>query len=327
MNRVCIGIDFGGTFIKFGTLAEDGVTTSEILQLPTPVKDGPAAIIAQIKNGVRQIIERDSLSHENIVALGIGSPGPLSVKRGIILNLPNIPNMQNIPIARIIGEEFDIPAALENDANAAAYGEYLCGAGKGCENIVMLTLGTGVGGGVIQENRVLHGTHEIGGELGHMIVQPGGRPCGCGQRGCLEQYCSAAFLAKYTVEKIKTQNPDSSLTKTYRDSGELTALDVNLAQQAGDAFAIECWDECCYYMAIGCINLCRIFDPDRIVIAGGMSKAGDELINPTLKYIREFNWRMFEPQTPLAVASLGNSAGMIGAAGVAWLTFGEKTFE
>jgi glucokinase len=326
MDRVCIGIDFGGTFIKFGTLSEDGAA-SEILQLPTPVKEGPAAIIAQIKNGVRELIERDSLSRENIVALGIGSPGPLSVKRGIILDLPNIPNMQNVPIARIIGDAFNRPAVLENDANAAAYGEYLCGAGKGCENIVMLTLGTGVGGGVIQHNHVLHGTHEIGGELGHMIVQPGGRLCGCGQRGCIEQYCSAFFLAKYTVEKIKADNPDSTLTELYRERGELTSLDVNLAQQAGDAFAIGCWDECCYYLAIGCINFCRIFDPDRIVIAGGMSKAGDELINPTLKYIREFNWKMFEPMTPLAVASLKSNAGTIGAAGVAWLTFGGKTFE
>lgn len=326
MGKVCIGIDLGGSFIKFGTLDENG-KPGKTQQLPTPAKEGPDAIIKQILGGIKNVMADEKLAKDQIVGLGLGSPGPLSVKRGILLDLPNIPNMKNVPIARIIGEAFGIPATLENDANAAAFGEYLCGAGKGCENIVMLTLGTGLGGGVIQNGSVLHGTHEIGGELGHMIIHPGGRLCGCGQKGCIEQYCSAFFLAKYCMETIRREMPESSLTDTLDEKGCLSALDIELAHRAGDQFANEQWEACCYNLAIGCINLCRIFDPDRIVLAGGMSKAGDELVDPTVQFMKELNWKMFKIKTPLAINSLGSDAGMIGAAGLAWQEIGKKNWH
>jgi glucokinase len=320
MAKVCIGIDFGGTAIKFSALDAD-LTPGPVTSLPTPVEQGPQAVIDQIVAGANQLIEERSIARKDIVAVGIGSPGPLNIRQGILLALPNIPGMENLPLRDAVGEKLSLPATLENDANAAAFAEYLIGAGRGSQAMSMLTLGTGLGSGLIYHGQIIHGRHDMGGEVGHLIIKPGGRQCKCGQRGCLEQYCSAVNLARHTTLHLQ-KGEASSLQDVLAEKGSIDSRDINDARRAGDALAAKVWDECCYHLAIGCINLCHIFDPDRIVLAGGLSNAGDDLLEPVRKHWLEQNWTLFEQKTELAIATLGADAGAVGAAGVAWQVFG-----
>ncbi|MGB2819928.1 MAG: ROK family glucokinase [Phycisphaerae bacterium] len=317
MAKVCIGIDLGGTYIKFGLLDEDR-QPSEVFQLPTPSGGNIDAVIDQMVAGAKQAMTTAGLSAADVVGVGIGCPGPLSMSKGIVYDTPNIPGMKNIPLRDRVSQGLGIPAALENDANAAAYGEFLCGAGRECQDMVLLTLGTGLGGGVIVGGKVLHGAHEIGAELGHMIIVPDGRPCGCGQHGCIEQYCSATFMSRAAQKRLEETDAASILRGVLEAGEEITSKDINEARNAGDAFAAEVWDEMARYLAMGCVSYARILDPDRIVLSGGMTAAGDDLLGPVTEYYRQFHWRLTEPHTGIALATLGNDAGVIGSAGVAW---------
>jgi len=232
--------------------------------------------------------------------------------------------MDNCPLAAMVAKGVGVPAALENDANAAAYGEYIAGAGKGVNDMIMFTLGTGVGGGVIIGGQIIHGAHDAGAELGHIIVQPGGEKCGCGQRGCLEQYGSATFMARRTTRALEACDEPSLLRRVLKRKGELTSKDIQAARNAGDPFAARAWDQCAYYLALGCVSMCRIFDPDEIVLAGGMTNAGDDLMRPLKKHFKAQTWTLLPPMTKITIARLGNDAGAIGAAGVAWQRFANK---
>lgn len=319
--KYCIGIDIGGTFIKFGVLDENR-RPGETVQLETPDGRDADGIVRQVVVGVDRLMETMGLSKTDVVGVGIGAPGPVAISEGMIAAMPNFPEIRDYPIRDRVAEALGLPAVLENDANAAALGEFYCGAGKSTSDMILLTLGTGVGGGIILGGRILHGAHEFAGELGHIIVEPSGRECGCGQTGCLEQYASATYIAMWARRRIERDAPDSSLTQTLRRNGEITSRDIVEARKAGDAFARDVWDEAMYYLAIGCVSLCRVFDPDMIVLAGGMTKAGDDLLAPLLEHVADLNWKMADMKTRIDIATLGNDAGVIGAAGVAWQRFG-----
>lgn len=319
MAKYCIGIDLGGTFIKF-VLVDDRGTPTETFQLPTP--DHVDGVVDQMVVGGRQALETHGVAPEDAVGVGIGSPGPLDIDKGIVLNTPNIGGMVNVPLRDRVSEGIGMPAVLENDANAAAYGEFIAGAGREARNMALLTLGTGVGGGAIVDGKLLHGSHGMGAELGHMIVQPGGRPCGCGQVGCLEQYGSATFIARNAMRLIREEGRASSLADVIGAKGEIDAKDINEARRAGDELAAEVWDEAAHYLAIGCLDLCRVFDPDVIVLGGGMTNAGDDLMTPLKKHFNDLHWNMTPVVTDITIAALGNDAGSIGSAGVAWAAFG-----
>lgn len=320
MASWCIGIDLGGTFIKFGLLDRQNQPRG-IFQLPTPPKRGFEGVIEQMVVGVRRLLSEHELTTDDVTGIGIGAPGPLDLSAGVVIAMPNVPGMENAPIRDKVAEAVGIPAVLENDANAAGFGEFLAGAGKGTENMVLLTLGTGVGGGIVVDGKVLHGSHEIGAELGHMIVDPSGLECGCGQRGCLERYCSATFLAQWAQRQIREQGRASSLQAKLDETGSIDARDINEARKAGDELADEVWQRAAHYLAIGCVNVCRIFDPDEIVLGGGLAKAGDDLLMPVREEFARLHWSLTEPVTTICIASLGNDAGVIGAAGVAWAAF------
>ena len=319
MAQSCIGIDLGGTFIKFVTLDED-YAASEVFQLPTP--DSREGVVEQMAVGAREAMARNGLSHDDVTGVGIGSPGPLDTETGVILALPNIPGMDNVPIRDLISAELSLPTTLENDANAAAYGEYISGAGRGDANMVLLTLGTGLGSGIIQDGRILRGSHGVGGEIGHIIIVPDGEPCGCGQRGCIERYCSATFMAQRAARRIASGDEATSLRALLADKGELDARDINAARRDGDALAGEVWDEALRYLAQGCVTISRIFDPDRIVLSGGLTNAGDDLLVPLREHFAAMHWTLTEVATELAISTLGSDAGAIGAAGVAWRATG-----
>ena len=321
MSKYCIGIDLGGTFIKFALL-DKALRPGKSFQLPTPLKDGSAGVVRQMVAGARQLIAQNKLQPEDILGVGIGSPGPIQISKGLVISLPNIPGMDNVPLRDLVAGELKLRGVLENDANAAAYGEYLCGAGKGGGDMVLLTLGTGVGSGIIIDHKILYGSHEIGAELGHMIVQPNGEQCNCGQKGCLERYASATFLSQYAARLIQVEGRVSLLKKQLDAGEEIDAKALLDAAKAGDALAAEVWERATFYLAVGCVNICRIFDPDEIILAGGMTKAGEDLLRPVREHFQRLHWSLAKPMTQIKLALLGNDAGVIGAAGVAWAALG-----
>jgi glucokinase len=314
MSNWCIGIDLGGTFIKFG-LVDENANATETFQLPTP--QGADAVINQMVAGAHEAMTRFGVSEDQIVGVGIGSPGPLDIDKGTVIDMPNLPGMKNAPLRDGVGAGLGKPSFLVNDANAAAFGEYLCGAGKGTKDMILLTLGTGVGGGIIIDGHLYVGASKVAGELGHMIVEADGELCGCGQRGCLERYCSASNIAAYADGLLATGR-ESTLQSVYQANGRVTTKDINEARKAGDALAAEVWGRGMKFLAIGCVNFCRIFDPEEIVLAGGLTKAGDDLLIPLRQQVEAQDWTIAPTNTKIVLATLGADAGTIGAAGVAW---------
>jgi glucokinase len=323
MATYCIGIDLGGTFMKFGLL-DDRTELVATSQEPTPTGEGGEGVVRGMIAGAEALVGREGVARGDLVGVGIGSPGPLNLAEGRVIKLPNIPGMDDTPLRDRIAEGLGLPAVLENDANAAAFGEYVCGAGKAARDMVMLTLGTGVGSGIILDGTILHGAHDIGGELGHMIVEAGGRPCNCGQRGCLERYCSATCMGEHAERLIRRDGRPSALAGVLDDRGAIDARDINAARRDGDALAEEVWDQAAYFLALGCVNVCRIFDPDRIVLAGGLINAGEDLMGPLRAHFRREHWHLSDRKTTVVAASLGTDAGVIGAAAVAWSAFGRR---
>ncbi len=319
MGKWCIGLDLGGTFTKAVALDEQRRAT-ELVEMPTPASRDK--IVKGMIDGAKELMKREGLSSDNVLGVGIGAPGPLKISEGIVLAMPNIPGMENFPIARELSEALSIPTVLENDANAAAYAEFLCGAGQSDGDMVLLTIGTGIGSGIIINGEILHGVHEMAAELGHIIVVPDGEQCGCGQRGCLERYCSATYIAEYAKRRIIRDGCDSLLKTLLESKGSIDAKDINDARRAGDALATEVWDQAARFLALASVNLCRVFDPERIVFAGGMTKAGEDLMMPLREHFDRLHWKISDKLTRLVLAELGHAAGAIGSAGVAWKVFG-----
>ncbi len=318
----CVGIDLGGTNIKAGLLDEQARVRCKF-SIPTETERGEEQVVKNIAIAVERTIAESSVSRGEVRGIGIGSPGPLSHKEGVVIQPGNLPCLRNVPLSRYIREKTGIPTTLENDANAAAWGEYWAGAGKGVTDLVMFTLGTGVGGGVITDGRLLRGYFENGAELGHMLVQPGGRLCSCGQRGCVEAYSSAYFLARWAEELIAEGRP--SVLKQRVDDGEtLMAEHIVEAAKTGDELAAYVWDRACYYLAIACVIMQHVTNPQRIVMAGGLIAAGDYLLEPIHRHFKELTWQLLMDHPEIRFASLGNDAGFIGAAGCAWEAFRDE---
>jgi glucokinase len=321
MGKFCIGIDLGGTYIKLALLAVGNGAPRAAGDSRISTPDGGAdQIVAAMAGAAKDLMARHQVSPSDALGVGIGAPGPLNCAKGIVVNAPNLPSLSNFHLRDRVSAALNMPAVLENDANAAALGEYLLGAGRSARCLVMLTLGTGVGGGIVAEGKILHGSHDFAGEVGHMIVEPNGFPCNCGQRGCLEQYSSATFLARRAAEAVMAGR-HSSLSAVLKERGAVNAEDVNAARLAGDEVAKEAWDSAARHLAIACVNLHRLLDLDRIVLGGGLSRAGDDLLTPISKHYAALDWRMTDQRPELAIAELGKDAGVIGAACVAWQAF------
>ncbi|MCC7147483.1 MAG: ROK family glucokinase [Phycisphaeraceae bacterium] len=316
-----LGLDLGGTNIKAGVISAQGAVLSRH-SLPTPAAKGFEAVAEQIAQAGRQAMAQAGVTVGDVQAVGVGAPGLLDHERGLVLDAPNLPGWRSVPLAARMTAILGRPTYIENDANAAAFGEYWAGAGRESKvrHLVMLTLGTGIGSGIVVEGRVVHGGFGIAGEAGHLMIIPGGRPCGCGQKGCLEAYASANATAKRAVEALQS-GAASSLTRVLAEGGveAVTAHQVFQAALAGDGLALRLVDETAYYLGIACINFSRILDPQMIVFAGGMALAGDFLFERIRAAYRNLNWSLAAAgQVQIVGARLGNDAGMIGAAGIAW---------
>lgn len=310
-----VGIDLGGTNIKVGVVTTTGEVVSS-LSVPTEGQGGPDHVIGRMVDAALEAIRVSKLPKERILGVGIGAPGAMSHKQGLIISPPNLPGWSNVPIRDMVARGTGLPANLENDANAAAYGEFWAGGGRGTSDMVLFTLGTGIGGGVIIDGRLVRGFFDNGAELGHMIVVPGGRLCGCGQHGCVEAYASAHFTAVRAVEAIR--GGEKSVLKERLDKGQpVETPHVVQAAAAGDPLAARIWDETCRLLATACVNMQHFSNPQKILLGGGMIGAGTHLLEPVRKYFLEMTWKAAKDYPDIDFATLGNDAGFIGAAGLA----------
>jgi glucokinase len=316
-NPLFVGLDVGGTTMKAGVVDDSGRPLAASVSLPTEAAKGQEHGLSVMAETIRQAVATAGLTMNHIAAVGVATPGSMDIPAGLILDPPNLKPWRNVPVRQYIANTFDLPTAFQNDANAAAYGEFWAGAGKEFRSMVLFTLGTGIGGGIVIGDRVIEGEHSHGGELGHLKIElRNGRTCGCGRRGCLEAYASATAVVARTLEALSAAvGGRSSLEPFLGDKGELTARDVFVAAAAGDKLAGKIVDDTAYYLAVGATNAMHSVDPDGICFAGGMTAAGEPFLEKIRGYVREIAFPVPASKCQIRYAKLGSDAGFIGAAG------------
>jgi len=315
-NKNFIGIDLGGTNIKIGCLSADMKLLWKT-SIPTDAQMGPATVVDRMADTIKEMTSKEGVGLEIIKAVGIGTPGPAEYSQGIIIRCANLPKFTNVPIAKMLKDKLGKPVILDNDANAACYGEFVAGTGKNIKNMVFFTLGTGIGSGIISDGKLLHGSGGNAAELGHTIVQMNGRLCSCGQRGCAEAYSSASNTAKRVAEAIEA-GAESSLKVILKKNGQITCKDVYEHLVRGDKLAKKITDETAEVLAVLCINALHCTEPEKIVFAGGMIAAGKPLLDRIKYYFKQHIWKIkAEDSVEICFATLGEDAGVIGAAALA----------
>lgn len=313
-----VGVDLGGTNIKAGLVGKDaGILVKK--SIPTEAERGPDHILKRICHLIADVVEEAALPAELIGGLGLGAPGTLEIATGVVRYPPNLPGWRNVPIIEYVSRETGFRSILENDANAAAYAEYWVGAAKGASSIVMLTLGTGIGGGIIIDGSLVHGNSDSAGELGHIIVEIDGRECPCGNRGCLERYASANAVVARFNEAVGS-GARSELAEEA-ENGSVTAKMIFEAAVAGDDLANRIFWETGTYLGIGIVNLLHTLNPARVVLAGGLIGAGDLLMRPVRETVEKRALPDAQRDLVICFATLGEDAGLIGAAGCALAAF------
>ncbi len=307
-----IGVDLGGTNIVAGVVDENYRILS-IAKCKTNSPRSADAILEDIARLSRQAIKKAGLSMNQAAFIGIGSPGTCNTDTGMVEYANNL-GFINVPVCEIMHEKLGLPVYIENDANAAALGEAKAGAAKGANSCVCITLGTGVGGGIIIDGKIYGGFNFSGAEVGHIVIEQNGEPCTCGRNGCWEAYASATALVRQT-KKAMQENPDSQMWKIAGSLDSVNGLTAFDAMRAGDAAGTAVVDQYIAYVACGVTNMVNIFQPEILCIGGGVSKEGETLLAPLRKHVEAERYsRYSEKQTKICVATLGNDAGIIGAA-------------
>lgn len=309
-----VGLDVGGTAMKAGVVDDNGHSLGSV-SLPTEAHRGQEFGLERMCESIRQAVAAANLKMSDISAIGVATPGTMDIPAGIILDPPNLKPWRNVPVREHIKKTFKLVTAFQNDANAAAYGEFWAGAGRDVHSLVLFTLGTGVGGGIIIGDLVLEGEHSHGGELGHMKIEmTKPRQCGCGRWGCLEAYASATAVVKRFQEALGKRGVKSTLKTPGKKDGELTSRDIFEAAAAGDVVAAEIVEETAYYLAVGAMNMMHTIDPDMIVYTGGMIAAGEAFLERIRHHIHLLAFPVPAERTKVVYAHLGSDAGYIGAA-------------
>lgn len=315
MSKYKVGIDLGGTNIVAGVVDKDYniIARAECkTAIPRPESEVCDSMAAIVKEAVKKAkLKMDDISH-----IGIGVPGAVNPETKVVEISPNL-LFHNWEVSKMMEERLNKPVSIENDANAAAWGEYLAGSAKGCRNAVAITLGTGVGGGIIIDGKLYSGSNFAGAELGHMVIVKDGKECGCGRKGCWEAYASATALINMTKEAIKNEKAEFSymLNAVEGDLNKVTGKTPFDAMFAGDATGKAVVDEYIGYLATGIVNVINIFQPDIICIGGGVCRQGENLLAPVRAIVeKERITKHNDKQTVLCTATLGNDAGIIGAA-------------
>jgi glucokinase len=315
MQNVLLGIDIGGTNIKIGCL-DSGLKIIDKVSKLNRSDIEPQEMVELIVADCKKLLAQAGLVFAQVQSIGVGSPGPLDPKSGILKSAPNLKKFHNTPLREMLSKKMGKPVVLENDANAACWGERIAGAGSGGDDMVFLTLGTGIGGGIVSNGQLIRGTSGEAAELGHIIIYPGGRLCGCGQRGCVEAYASATNTAKRAIENLQ-QNNKSTLKKILETNGKITCKDVFGCAQQGDEFAKQMVEQTAEALGLVCVNILHVTQPQRIVFGGGMIAAGKYLLDKIQYHFDKYIWTIKKEDIQLCFATLGEDAGIIGAAALA----------
>jgi glucokinase len=316
-----IGVDLGGTNIVVGVLPIDAAE-ADVLALksePTDAERGAKYVVDKIvlliEEARAEVVAQFGGTRTDFAGLGIGAPGPLNRQTGTVIQSPNL-GWRNFPLRDLISNAVNLPAVLDNDANCATYGEWWLGAGRNVDTLIGLTLGTGIGGGIVLHGEIFHGVSDAAGEIGHMTIEANGRKCPCGNYGCLEAYASGPAIARRAIEGLEA-GAESLLSDLVGNKLEnITAATVYEAVVHGDTYANEVMRETAKFLGAGVANIVNIFNPDMIVISGGVTKAGDHLFVPLRAEVRRRAFKSALDACQITAAQLPGTAGVIGAAGV-----------
>jgi glucokinase len=315
MVRFVLGIDIGGTNLVVGSVAEDGSTMVASSSEPTHSEAGATDVVDRLVGLAERAIAitRREAPGAEILGVGVGAPGPLDTKRGIVLLTPNL-GWVNMPLRQLIHDRLGLPAALDNDANCAVIGEWWVGAARGARHAIGITIGTGIGGGLIIDGQLYHGASDVAGEIGHTTIDTEGRRCKCGNYGCLEAYASGPNIALRAVEELEAGAESRLRALVDGDLGKVTAQTVYQAAADGDELALEVVNDTAKFLGVGIGNLLNVFNPEVVVVCGGVTLAGDHLFEPLR---REVARRAFKPAVNacrIVPGELAGTAGVYGAA-------------
>jgi glucokinase len=311
-TRYLVGVDLGGTNIVTGALAEDGSDVIALRSEPTRADQGADAVVDRIARmidtTIAETIAQTGAKRTDMIGIGVGAPGPLDRERGIVVTTPNL-GWTNFPLRDVIAERTNLPVRIDNDANCATLGEWWLGAARGANNVIGMTIGTGIGGGIILGGRLYHGSSDVAGEIGHATIDINGRRCKCGNYGCLEAYASGPSIAERAREAVSGDQSALLVRMVNGDLSRITAATVYEAAKLGDEDAVDVVRETSRFLGASIANLLNIFNPEVVVIAGGVTQAGDALFEPLTREVRK---RAFRP----AVDACQIVPGILGAAGV-----------
>jgi glucokinase len=313
--RFVLGIDIGGTNLVVGSVAENGSALLATDSEPTHAEAGATDVLDRLVALAGRAIERtrQEVPSAQILGVGVGAPGPLDTRRGVVLLTPNL-GWVDMPLRQIIHDRLRLPATLDNDANCAVLGEWWVGAARGSRHAIGITIGTGIGGGLILDGRLYHGASDVAGEIGHTTIDTEGRRCKCGNYGCLEAYASGPNIALRAIEALEAGAESRLPSYVAGDLRQLTAQTVYQAAQDGDELALEVVNDTAKFLGVGIGNLLNVFNPEVVVVCGGVTLAGDHLFVPMR---REVARRAFKPAVAacrIVPGELAGTAGVYGAA-------------
>lgn len=309
-----IGVDVGGTNIACGIVDDNcNIIARSKVKTNEQGKAEYSEVLEKIKSAVRIACDEAEISVSAAHSIGIGCPGTCNSDSGVVEYSNNL-GFLNVPLRKDVEDEFKIPVYLDNDANAAAFGEFVAGAAKGANSTVVITLGTGVGSGIVIDGKLYRGANFAGGEIGHTVIVVDGAPCTCGRKGCFEAYSSATGLVRMTTQAVE-QNPESIMARMIHEDGKVSARTAYKAMKEGDAIAKEVTEQYVKYLSCGIANVINTFQPDILCIGGGVCNEGDTLLAPLKAAVKEQIYsKRSAKNTDIVICSLGNEAGIIGAA-------------
>ncbi|MBL0174401.1 MAG: ROK family protein [Ignavibacteria bacterium] len=310
---ILIGVDLGGTNIKSVLLGDDGRVLQQA-SLPSHAEGGPRAVIEQVHRSIETLLADGGVDRARVEGIGVGVPGSIDFTRGLVLHPPNLPGWEEVPLESHLRARWGVAVAVDNDANCAALGEAHHGAGRGIAHFIGVTLGTGVGSGIILNGRIWHGQHGYGGELGHTSIDLNGPECGCGGSGCVEAYIGNRFMIARALPVI-AHHPDSALYRqATRDPASLTPRDIAEAAAAGDALAHEILFDAGSMLGAAIASAANLLDITTFIIGGGVAAAGKPLFDGIISSANRRVLKVHRGTLSILPAALGNDAGMLGAA-------------
>lgn len=318
-QKLILGIDVGGTSIKFGVV--DGNKILNEFTLPTFAYQNPDRVLSQVENGIKKLLSKFLV--KDFIGIGIGFPGIVDVDSGIVTSAPNFANWKKVGVRKSL-IKFGLPVFIDNDANCAALGELYFGKGRKLSNFVMVTLGTGVGGGIIIDKKLFRGDSGGAGEIGHITIDYSGPFCKCGKRGCVEAYAGNNYIKQRAIHKLH-EYPDSKILDLVdHDLDKIDPKIINDAARIGDELAIKILKETGYYVGIGCANIANTLDIKHFIVGGGVSNAGKILIDAIENSIKEHGVKNIVRDVKVFSAQLKNKAGILGAASLVLSNVKEK---